>query len=100
MPPSSTDRPHDPEQPDQSTCAVCQLANPLFALAGFLVLAGVMVAIRFRRPGFFERWIRLPLRSQWRRWSVYRYKWPATMDFAELNRYRSNGTRIPCATAR
>jgi hypothetical protein len=40
------------------TCAVCQLANPLFALAGFLVLAGVMVAIRFRRPGFFERWIR------------------------------------------
>jgi hypothetical protein len=42
---------------------------------------------------WFERWIRLPLRSRWRHWSIYRYKWPATMDFAELNRYRSNGTQ-------
>ena len=75
------------------TWAVCQLANPLWAVAGFLVLAGVLVAIRFRWPAFFERRIRLPLRSRWRRWSIYRYKWPATMDFAELNRYRSDGTQ-------
>ena len=67
------------------TWAVCQLANPLLAVAGFLVLAGVLVAIRFRWPAWFERWVRLPLRSRWRRWSIYRYKWPATMDFAELN---------------
>jgi S-DNA-T family DNA segregation ATPase FtsK/SpoIIIE len=75
------------------TWAVCQLANPLYAVAGFLVLAGVLLAIRFRWPAFFERRIWLPLRSRWRRWSIYRYKWPATMDFAELNRYRSNGTQ-------
>jgi DNA segregation ATPase FtsK/SpoIIIE, S-DNA-T family len=75
------------------TWAVCQLGHPLYAVAGFLVLAGALVAIRFRWPAFFERWIRLPLRSRWRRWSIYRYKWPATMDFAELNRYRSNGTQ-------
>ena len=62
-------------------------------MAGFLLLAGVLVAIRLRWPAFFERWVRLPLRSRWRRWSIYRYKWPATMDFAELNRYRSNGTQ-------
>ena len=75
------------------TWAVCQLAHPLYAVAGLLVLAGVLLAIRLRWPAFFERWIRLPLRSRWRRWSIYRYKWPATMDFAELNRYRSNGTQ-------
>jgi hypothetical protein len=75
------------------TWAVCQLAHPLLAVAGFVVLAGVLVGIRFRWPGFLERWIRLPLRSRWRRWSIYRYKWPATMDFAELNRYRSNGSQ-------
>jgi hypothetical protein len=75
------------------TWAVCRLANPLLAVAGFLVLAVVLVAIRFRWPAWFERWVRLPLRSRWRRWSIYRYKWPATMDFAELNCYRSNGTQ-------
>jgi S-DNA-T family DNA segregation ATPase FtsK/SpoIIIE len=75
------------------TWAVCQLAHPLWAVAGLLVLVGALVAIRFRWPGFFERWVRLPLRSRWRRWSIYRYKWPATVDFAELNRYRSNGTQ-------
>jgi S-DNA-T family DNA segregation ATPase FtsK/SpoIIIE len=75
------------------TWAVCQLAHPLWAVAGFVVLAGVLAAIRSRWPASFERWIRLPLRSRWRRWSIYRYKWPATMDFAELNRYRSNGTQ-------
>ena len=57
------------------------------------MLAGILVGIRIRWPVLFERWIRLPLRSRWRRWSIYRYKWPATMDFAELNRYRSNGTQ-------
>jgi S-DNA-T family DNA segregation ATPase FtsK/SpoIIIE len=75
------------------TWAVCRLANPLVAVAGLLALAGVLVAIQFGWPGFFERWARLPLRSRWRRWSIYRYKWPATMDFAELNRYRSDGTQ-------
>jgi S-DNA-T family DNA segregation ATPase FtsK/SpoIIIE len=75
------------------TWAVCQLADPLLAVAGFLVLAGALVAIRLWWPALFERWVRLPLRSRWRRWSIYRYKWPATMDFAELNRYRSNGTQ-------
>ena len=75
------------------TWAVCRLANPLLAVAGILVLAGALVAIRFQWPSFFERWIWLPLRSRWRGWSIYRYKWPATMDFAELNRYRSDGTQ-------
>jgi hypothetical protein len=64
--------------------AVCQLAHPLLAVAGFLLVAGVLVVIRIWWPATFERWVRLPLRSRWRRWSIYRYKWPATMDFAEL----------------
>jgi hypothetical protein len=59
------------------TWAVCQLAHPLWAVAGFLALAGLLVAIRIRWPAFFERRIRLPLRARWRRWSIYRYKWPA-----------------------
>jgi hypothetical protein len=75
------------------TWAVCQLAGPLWAVAGLGVLAGVLVLVRLRWPAVFERWVRLPLRSRWRRWSIYRYKWPATMDFAELNGYRSNGTQ-------
>ena len=62
------------------TWAVCKLAHPLLALAGLLLLAGVLVGIRLRWPALFERWIYLPLRSRWRRWSIYRYKWPATMD--------------------
>ena len=73
--------------------AAWRLAGPLPVVAAVLVLAGVLVGIRLRWPALFERWIRLPLRSRWRRWSIYRYKWPATMDFAELNRYRSDGTQ-------
>jgi S-DNA-T family DNA segregation ATPase FtsK/SpoIIIE len=68
-------------------------AGPLPLVAGYLLLVGGLVAVRIRWPAFFERRIRLVLRSRWRRWSIYRYKWPATMDFAELNRYRSNGTQ-------
>jgi hypothetical protein len=46
------------------TWAVSRLSNPLLAVAGFLGLAGVLVAIRFRWPALFERRIRLPLRSR------------------------------------
>ena len=42
------------------TWVVCRLANPLSAVAGFLGLAGVLVAIRFRWPVFFQRRVRLP----------------------------------------
>src|SRR5918998_3936141 len=40
------------------TWAVCQLANPLYAIAGLLLLAGALVAIRLRWPAFFEQWVR------------------------------------------
>ena len=73
--------------------AAWRLVDPGLVVTALVLLAGALVSIRFRWPGFFERWVRLPLRSRWRRWSIYRYKWPATMDFAELNRYRSNGTQ-------
>jgi S-DNA-T family DNA segregation ATPase FtsK/SpoIIIE len=73
--------------------AAWRLVSPLLVLGGFLLLAGALVGVRIRWPAFFERRIRLMLRSRWRRWSIYRYKWPATMDFAELNRYRSDGSQ-------
>ena len=73
--------------------AVWRLAGPFLVSVGILLLAAVLVGVRVRWPGFFDRRIWLPLRSRWRRWSIYRYKWPATMDFAELNRSRSNGTQ-------
>jgi DNA segregation ATPase FtsK/SpoIIIE, S-DNA-T family len=73
--------------------AAWRLAGPLPVVAGYLMLAGGLIGVRIRWPAFFERHIRLPLRSRWRRWSIYRYKWPATMDFAGLNRYRSNGSQ-------
>ena len=73
--------------------AAVKLVGPLLVVAGFLLLVGALFGVRIRWPAFFERWVRSVLRSRWRRWSIYRYKWRATMDFAELNRYRSNGTQ-------
>jgi hypothetical protein len=51
------------------------------------------VILRLRWPPLFERRVYLLLRSRWRRWSIYRYMWLATMNFADLDRTRSNGTQ-------
>jgi DNA segregation ATPase FtsK/SpoIIIE, S-DNA-T family len=68
------------------------LAGRVFGLAavvaGYVCLAAVLLAVWLRRPP-----LQRVLRSRWRRWSIYRYKWPATMDFAGLNRYRSSGSQ-------
>lgn len=53
---------------------------------GFLLL-GVGV-LRWRRPELFERFVVLIARSRWRRFAIYRYRWPASMDTAGLNRLR------------
>jgi S-DNA-T family DNA segregation ATPase FtsK/SpoIIIE len=65
------------------------LAGRVFGLAavvaGYVWLAAVVLAVWLRCPPF-QRLVR----SRWRRFWIYRYKWLATMDFAGLNRYRSN----------
>jgi S-DNA-T family DNA segregation ATPase FtsK/SpoIIIE len=55
-------------------------------MAGYcwLTAAGLLLWFYWRPFGRF-------LRVRWRRWSIYRYKWRATMDFADLDRYRSDG---------
>jgi S-DNA-T family DNA segregation ATPase FtsK/SpoIIIE len=58
-----------------------------------MLVFAALLALRLRWPKLFEQHVYLVLRSRWRRWSIYRYKWPATMDFAELSRYRSNGAQ-------
>jgi S-DNA-T family DNA segregation ATPase FtsK/SpoIIIE len=51
--------------------------------------------LRWRHPAPFERWVFLVLRSRWRRWSNYRYRWPASMDTAGLNRVRAGVQYLP-----
>ena len=73
---------------DSSAGPPCQQAHPpeRSSLAGYcwLTAAGLLLWFYWRPFGRF-------LRVRWRRWSIYRYKWPATMDFADLDRYRSDG---------
>lgn len=47
-----------------------------------------LVWLRWRHPAVFDRWVALMLRSRWRRFSLYRFRWAAAMDTAGLNRVR------------
>ena len=71
---------------------ICQLAAPLLAFAVLLLVAAVMIDIRFRWPDWFQRWIRLPLLSWWRRFAVYSRKWPAAVEFGGLAKTNKAGT--------
>jgi S-DNA-T family DNA segregation ATPase FtsK/SpoIIIE len=67
--------------------------GPALVLPCYVALIAALVILRLRWPAVFEQRVSLILRSRWRRWSIYRYKWPATMDFAGLNHYRTNGSQ-------
>lgn len=55
-------------------------------VAGYTWLTAVMLGLwRWWRP--FGRF----LKNRWRRFWIYRHKWGATMDFANLNRTRKDG---------
>ena len=43
-----------------------------------------MVGVRLVWPDRWLTWLRLPLRSWWRGWLIYRRCWPAAMDTAGL----------------
>lgn len=68
---------------------------PWAALAAWLVLVVGLVAWRLWWPHSFERRVRLVLRGRWRRWSVYRWKWQASMDTAGLNAHRQGTEYLP-----
>ena len=76
------------------TWAVCQMSHPMVAVVLFVAVAAAVFALRLAAPGWFQRWVWLPLRSRWRGWAVYRHRWSAAADFADLNRFRStNGVQ-------
>jgi len=65
--------------------------GPWLVTPCYLAVITGLAVLRVRLPVVFEQRVYLVLRSRWRRWSIYRYKWPATMNFADLDRVGSNG---------
>jgi DNA segregation ATPase FtsK/SpoIIIE, S-DNA-T family len=65
--------------------------GPALVLPCYVALIAALVILRLRWPTVYEQRVSLILRSRWRRWSIYRYKWPATMNFADLDRTRHDG---------
>jgi len=55
-------------------------------MAGYCWLTAALLGVWFWFPPFGKF-----LRARWRRRWTYAYKWPATMDFAGLNRTRKDG---------
>ena len=45
---------------------------------------GLLVGCRLVWPDRWLAWLRLPVRSWWRGWFVYRHRWAAAMDTAGL----------------
>ncbi len=72
-------------------------------LAAVLTFYGLVVLtlmlVRWRCPDLFERRVRLVARSRWRRWSNYRYRWPASMATAGLNHHRGGHEYLPTLRA-
>ena len=69
--------------------------SPWATLAAWLLVMVGLVVWRLRWPSSFERRARLVLRGRWRRWSVYRWKWQASMDTAGLNAHRQGIEYLP-----
>jgi len=67
--------------------------GPALVAAWYLALVVTIVTVRLRWPAWYEHHVSLVIRSRWRRWSIYRYKWPATMNFADLDRLRRDGSQ-------
>ncbi|SDR72391.1 DNA segregation ATPase FtsK/SpoIIIE, S-DNA-T family [Friedmanniella luteola] len=58
--------------------------SPLLMLSMLALGIGLLVGVRSVWPDRWLVWLRLPLRSWWRGWLVYRRCWPAAMDTAGL----------------
>ena len=70
---------------------ICQLASPVLAFAVLLLVTAAMIEVRFRWPDWFERWVRLPLLSWWRRFAIYARKWSAAVEFGGLAKTNKAG---------
>ena len=58
--------------------------SPLLMLSTVALGVGLLVGCRLVWPDRWLAWLRLPLRSWWRGWLVYRHRWAAAMDTAGL----------------
>jgi DNA segregation ATPase FtsK/SpoIIIE, S-DNA-T family len=58
--------------------------SPLLMLCLAALGAGLLVGVRLVWPDRWLAWLRLPLRSWWRGWFIYRHRWAAAMDTAGL----------------
>lgn len=74
-----------------ATALLARSVGLAWTLAGYVWLAFVVLGLCLKWPAIGRRG-RLVLRSRWRRWSIYRWRWPATMDLADLTRRRNDGT--------
>ena len=64
-------------------------------LAGYGLALAALVWLRWRHPAVFDRWVWLMLRARWRRFSRYRFRWPASMDTAGLDTTRHGAQYLP-----
>lgn len=62
-----------------------------FGMASMVAL----VVLRLRWPRVFDRRVARVLRSRWRRWRIYRWRWQASMDTAGLNRHSGGAEYLP-----
>ena len=69
--------------------------SPWADIAIAVAVAAGLFVLRRRRPVLFNRWVVVRLRSGWRRFWVYRHRWPASMDTAGLNVTRAGTQHLP-----
>ena len=58
--------------------------SPLLMRCTAALGVGLLVGCRLAWPNRWLTWLRLPLRSWWRGWLIYRHRWPAAMDTCGL----------------